>query len=322
MKLSICIPVYKVEPYIEQCARSLFEQTYDELEYVFIDDCSPDKSIEIVKKTLEDYPQRRNQVKFVRHEKNSGLIRGRKTGLEHSTGDFITHLDPDDWIDLDFYQKMMSRQRETNADMVFAPMVFNENKPVGGFQDFDFLGSGIEYIQLVGKVVAFNSNVNKIFRREIATDTSIEVPDHIRIGEDLCRTMQMIPKCQSVASVKGTFYHYRENLSSMSRKFDCRRAIDDLSDVYKVLSRNLNKQDSRVLRKHLVRDIVFSAMKFGVLTREEHRMWREEMNELRNIPWPDDTVLKRRIMLAVTEKCYPLAKLMFRFLSDGKVTGF
>lgn len=322
MKLSVCIPVYKVESYIEQCARSLFEQTYEDLEYIFIDDCTPDKSIEVVKKVLEDYPKRKSQVKFVRHEKNSGLIRGRKTGIENSTGDFITHIDPDDWIDLDYYEKMMTRQKEVKADMVFAPMVFNENKPLGGWQDFDFLGTGVEYIQLIGKVVAFNSNVNKIFRRDIATDTTIIVPDHIRMGEDLCRTMQMIPKCRTVASVKGTFYHYRENFESMSRKFDCRRTIDELTEIYDILKANLKRDITRTLRKHLIRDIVFSAMKFGVMTKSEHAKWLQEMKELKDLPWPEDTPIKRRVMLFIVEKSYKLSKLMFRYLSDGKVTGF
>ena len=63
-KVSVVIPVYGVEKYIERCARSLFEQTYDNIEYIFVDDCTKDRSIEILQKVLEDYPNRKNQVKI------------------------------------------------------------------------------------------------------------------------------------------------------------------------------------------------------------------------------------------------------------------
>ena len=72
-KVSILVPVYGVEKYIERCARSLFEQTYDNIEYIFVDDCTKDRSIEILQKVLEDYPNRKNQVKILHHEKNTSV---------------------------------------------------------------------------------------------------------------------------------------------------------------------------------------------------------------------------------------------------------
>ena len=84
MKVSVCIPVYGVEKYIERCARSLFEQTMkDDIEFIFVDDCTPDKSIEILQKVLEEYPERKNQVKIIRHETNKGLTGARNTALKH-----------------------------------------------------------------------------------------------------------------------------------------------------------------------------------------------------------------------------------------------
>ena len=72
-KISVVIPVYGVEKYIEQCARSLFEQTMQEgIEYVFVDDCSPDRSIEILEEVFKEYPHRDPQVKIIRHPKNPG----------------------------------------------------------------------------------------------------------------------------------------------------------------------------------------------------------------------------------------------------------
>ena len=79
-KVSVIIPVYGVEKYIERCARSLFEQTLDDIEYLFIDDCTPDKSVDILKHVLEEYPQRKSQVVIHRMEKNSGQAAVRKWG--------------------------------------------------------------------------------------------------------------------------------------------------------------------------------------------------------------------------------------------------
>ena len=97
-KVSILVPVYGVEKYIERCARSLFEQTYDNIEYIFVDDCTKDRSIEILQKVLEDYPNRKNQVKILHHEKNRGLSAARNTALDASTGDYLMHVDSDDYL--------------------------------------------------------------------------------------------------------------------------------------------------------------------------------------------------------------------------------
>ncbi|MSH99652.1 glycosyltransferase, partial [Escherichia coli] len=84
--VSILVPVYKVEKYIEKCAMSLFEQTYDNIEYVFVDDCSPDDSIALLESIMERYPKRKEQVKIVAHEKNAGLSNARITGINNCSG--------------------------------------------------------------------------------------------------------------------------------------------------------------------------------------------------------------------------------------------
>ena len=98
--VSILVPVYGVEKYIERCARSIFEQTYHNLDIVFVDDCTPDKSIEILKRVLEEYPGRKAQTRIIRHAYNRGLSAARNTAVAAATGTFLTHVDSDDWIEL------------------------------------------------------------------------------------------------------------------------------------------------------------------------------------------------------------------------------
>ena len=112
------VPVYGVEKYIERCARSLFEQTYENLEYIFVDDCSPDKSMEILMRVMEDYPNRKEQVRIIHHEHNRGLAAARNTALDAATSSFITHVDSDDYLSLEAIQLLVEKQVETGADIV------------------------------------------------------------------------------------------------------------------------------------------------------------------------------------------------------------
>ena len=105
-KVSVIVAIYNVEPYAERCAHSLFGQTLDDLEYIFVDDCSPDDSIEIIKKTLDHYPHRKRQVKFIHHETNQGQAGARTTGMKAATGEYMIHCDPDDWVELNMYELM------------------------------------------------------------------------------------------------------------------------------------------------------------------------------------------------------------------------
>lgn len=84
--VSVIVPVYNVAPYVERCAKSLFEQTLKDIEIIFVDDCSPDNSIELVKKLADNYPDRLAQIKYVRHEHNQGLAQARKLGLMSQLG--------------------------------------------------------------------------------------------------------------------------------------------------------------------------------------------------------------------------------------------
>ncbi len=96
--ISILVPIYGVEKYIERCSRSLFGQTYFNIEYIFVDDCTKDNSIGILKKVLMDYPLRAKKVKIVSHSTNRGLSAARNTALTHAEGAYIMHVDSDDYL--------------------------------------------------------------------------------------------------------------------------------------------------------------------------------------------------------------------------------
>ena len=92
-KVSVIIPVYNASKFLERCCNSLFSQSLDDMQFIFVDDCSIDNSVEIVKDVLMQYPNRQNQVKIVRQTTNQGVSIARQRGLEESMGEFVIHCD-------------------------------------------------------------------------------------------------------------------------------------------------------------------------------------------------------------------------------------
>ena len=117
-KVSMLIPIYGVEKFIERCAVSLFEQTYQNIEYIFVNDCTKDNSVVILKNVVERYPQRKLQVRIIEHEKNKGLAGARNTAVAAATGEFVMHVDSDDYVDKDIVKKTILSQKKVDADIV------------------------------------------------------------------------------------------------------------------------------------------------------------------------------------------------------------
>lgn len=102
-KVTIIIAVYNCEKYLNTCARSLFEQTLDGIEYIFVNDATPDDSIIILNSIIEEYPTRKPFVKIINMDKNGGVSKARRIGVENATGEYVIHADSDDWVDRDMY---------------------------------------------------------------------------------------------------------------------------------------------------------------------------------------------------------------------------
>lgn len=129
MKITVIIPFYNSEKSIFRCAKSLFEQTLeDDIEFIFIDDCSSDNSMTIVKDTLVKYPNRYNQVSIFRHSSNCGVSFTRKEGAELASGDFVAWCDSDDWVEPNMFERMMSVVEQGHVDIVICNMYIHEKR--------------------------------------------------------------------------------------------------------------------------------------------------------------------------------------------------
>ena len=215
-KVSVIIPVYGVEKYIERCARSLMEQTLDDLEFIFVDDCTKDASIDILKRVVADYPNRTDQVKIIHHDENMGLPQARRTGVLASTGDFIAHCDSDDWMEQDAYELLYHKAVETQADMIF----FDYTRTDGiSYEDHLSNIEGISRDQLIAKMIAGQVLYGVVFHldaRHLYTDDGFEWPKYNN-AEDLLFTIQLLCRVTSFSKINKVLYNYFYNPNSLTK---------------------------------------------------------------------------------------------------------
>lgn len=207
VKVSVIIPVYGVEKFIRRCAESLFRQNLQEVEYIFVNDCTKDGSMDILRDVIAEFPDRAPQVMILEHEHNKGLAGARNTGLAHAKGEYVFHCDSDDFVEITMLEKMYSAAKAADADIAYCDFYisFEKNERYMGNPDYrtgeellrkGFLGGHTKY------------NVwNKMLRRSLYVDNGLTFPEGHNMGEDM--TMIMASACsRNVVHVPEALYHY------------------------------------------------------------------------------------------------------------------
>lgn len=185
MKISVLVPVYGVEKYIARCAESLFGQTYADLEFVFVDDCTPDHSIDVLRSVMARYPARQAQVRIIHNEKNSGIGAVRQKLIDSCTGDCLTFVDSDDYMPLDAISLLAAGMERSGADMVDGGWqrvthdgISAVNKPYQGGDERHYLGL------LLCQNMVSNRMWGRLYRRRLFTDNGIRLVPGIDFCED------------------------------------------------------------------------------------------------------------------------------------------
>ena len=208
--VSVIIPVYNVEPYIARCARSLFGQTLQDLEYIFVDDCTPDRSMQIVMEVLEEYQQWKAHVKIVKTPMNGGLARARLAGVAVATGDYIIHCDSDDEVETDAYRQMYEKAIAEDLDIVTCNFQLLGLKKQRIQSQVSLPGREIADI-LSGKV--YGTVWCRMCRRGIWND--IMLPKGGDMWEDVVFSVQTISRAARIGYVTTPLYIYYRRESSM-----------------------------------------------------------------------------------------------------------
>ena len=235
-KISVIIPVYNVARYIERCARSLFEQTLDDIEFIFIDDCTPDDSVDILRNVLNEYPLRKPQTRILTMPTNSRQAAVRRHGLKIATGDYIINCDSDDWVDTDLYENLYNEALRSDADIVICP-IRDEYNNGGKTRPLPALPhtcrEALQYWYCNGiEMYAWN----KLTRRSVIVDNDLLPYESINMWEDSGMFLRVFYYAKGLSGITMSVYHYnRANTSAMTHGYgpeavnqmiDCARRIN------------------------------------------------------------------------------------------------
>ena len=193
-KVSVIIPVFRVEGFIRKCTEILMQQTLQEVEYIFVNDATPDGSINVLKDVILRYPHRQPHVKIIEHKKNKGLPVARNTGLNYATGEYVFHCDSDDYLEQDTLERLYNAALAHNADIAWGDFVevFQDRHIYMSQTSFD---SPRDAIKAMLKGDMYYNVWNKLVRRILYVDNNISFPDGYTMGEDL--TMIMLYACST-----------------------------------------------------------------------------------------------------------------------------
>ncbi len=220
-KLSVIVPVYKVEPYIHKCVDSILGQTYTNLEVILVDDGSPDNCGKI----CDEYAAKDKRVKVI-HKKNGGLSDARNAGIDISTGDIVGFIDSDDYIEARMYQEMIDYMEHNNLDIVCA----DTNQVKGNKIKFkprykkNYVWNKQEALSEILNGNLDNAAWNKIYKREIIGNTRFPQG---RVYEDVATIYKFIYNADKVGYLSKPYYYYVKRKGSIvTSGFNCKSRYD------------------------------------------------------------------------------------------------
>lgn len=215
MKISVIVPVYNTSKFLKKCLDSILDQSLKEIEIIIVNDGSTDNSLEIIK----TYYEKDKRIKVI-NQKNMGLSGARNSGIKLAKGEYILHIDSDDWIEKDYLKDMYELAKKEGADIVISDFYM------------DYMERKIEYIidqeknsildkeECLNRISYLNSYPavwNKLFKRELYIKNKIEHPLNISLGEDLGTTPKLIYFSNKIVKLNKAYVHYIQNATSITK---------------------------------------------------------------------------------------------------------
>lgn len=219
-KVSIIIPVYKAEKYIERCVSSILAQTLNDIEIILVNDASPDTSLEkIISMSLSD-----SRIRYIDNNINRGPMVVRHQGCLAAKGEFVTFLDSDDWLPIDSLELLYESAMESGSDVVCGLMqrVHDGNPEPVALYD---IGPGRGKVDMFEALLSKKINqclCSKLFRRSLWRDFDYQIVDHCTQAEDAGALFQYVNHCSSFSVINNVVYYYYQNYESSSYNYSIR----------------------------------------------------------------------------------------------------
>ena len=224
MKVSVIIPFYKVEPFVERCTRSLLEQTLTDVEFIFVDDASPDGSRAIIERVSAEYNR---DVRILTHEQNQGLPAARNTGLSEAHGAFIYHCDSDDYLEPTMLEDMYKAATAEQADFVYCDFYLDFGTSRREMTNPSYTDP--EQMVKEGFLAGLMKyNVwNKLVARRLYSESGIVFPAGHGMGEDMTMILLATHATRSAHVAKPLYHYVKLNANAFSNTFS-QRHLDDI----------------------------------------------------------------------------------------------
>lgn len=277
--ISIIIPVYNTEKYLERCLDSVVKQSYKNLEIIVVNDCSPGNAEEIV----QQYSRHDKRIKYITYEKNKGLFCARLKGAEFATGDYIAFLDSDDYVTIDFYHCLIKNAIKNDSDIVIGKTVFEKSKEeryVNNLHDCCFLFEELNgeevrkgYFNQKGLCFSWHTVWNKIYKKDLWDRCSMyykKITEHLIMTEDIAFSTVLFYYANRVTTIQNEGYFYCQNgdASTNVDNITIEKFEKNIKDV-KLVFDFINYFFEEVNAQKWIRDNFFEAKKYYC------RMWRE-----------------------------------------------
>ena len=318
--VSAIIPLFKVRDYIGKCCDSLFNQTLKNVEYVFVNDSTPDDSVDVIKEKLEQYPSIEPFVKIVNHPQNMGVAEARNTGLRHASGEYVVYVDADDWIENDMFAELYSTAVAANLDIVGCDWYLEYPQRSRVLRQFSAAGANEAFRamlkgQLRWYLWAF------MIRREFIIENELGFLRGYNIGEDMSFLLKGFAVAQSYAHVSKPLYHhtlYNEN--SLTR-------MDSIKQ-FEIVRHNVEDALGFIQTKHQQGyDLELACYKLTVkfpllisLQKRSYELWNTFYNDVHWAIWKNDVqpVRNKFIQWLAANRVYSglyLYNAMFKFVN-------
>lgn len=284
--VSVIVPIYNVERFIERCIRSLMEQTLQDVEFIFVDDATPDNSIRILYSLLKEYSNRIGQVKILVHEKNKGLPAARNTGLAVARGKYIYHCDSDDYMEVDMLELLYNAAIKEDADFIWCDCFLSFEQNERYMKQPNYMSADeMLRIGMLGGMMKYNV-WNKLVKRSLYTGNNINFPNGYAMGEDMTM-IQLAACCKRVSYVPKALYHYvRFNNSSYTQSL----RQDQYQSILYNVERTINFLKEKGLGLNLKKEIEWFKLnvKLPFLITDDKRsydVWKEWYTESNSFIW-------------------------------------
>lgn len=243
-KISVIVPVYNVEKYLDKCLNSLANQTYNNLEIVIVNDCSPDNSEKIIKEYCKNY----KNIIYVKNEKNSGLAYSRNVGLDNATGDYIGFIDSDDYVQENYFELLYKSIVDNKSDISVCDMkLVYENL---GTEEISRCCETDEHelIDFVNNGLAASA-CNKLFKKELINKYRFSVG---KVNEDIAVVIPTLCDAKKISYTPNCYYNYIQRESSIQNSKFSEKRFDIFDGVDLTLERIKNNKQYDTLKDALV----------------------------------------------------------------------